>query len=85
MSTTADLTALETSLIALIRDKFRPRTQVITKDSTFVDLELDSLSQVELGPMLEERYDISFTDLEMQELSTVGEILGTLAAKGATV
>jgi acyl carrier protein len=85
MSTTTDLTALETSLIALIRDKFRPRTQVITKDSTFVDLELDSLSQVELGPMLEERYDISFTDLEMQELSTVGEILGTLAAKGATV
>ena len=55
----------------------------VTPDKTFVDdLDIDSLSMVEIATMAEDRFHVSIPDSELAKLKTVGDVLEFLAAAG---
>lgn len=50
----------------------------ITPATTFKELDVDSLAFVELAMELEDAFDVSVGDEEMQSLNSVGDILDLL-------
>ena len=50
------------------------------EDSTLIrDLGLDSLDVVEMLLQLEEEYDVHFDDVDMNKISTVGDLLNEIS------
>ncbi|MEV6719615.1 acyl carrier protein [Streptomyces xanthochromogenes] len=54
--------------------------QVTTEKSFIEDLDIDSLSMVEITVALEDRFAVKFPDDRIAELKTVGETVGYIAA-----
>ena len=54
----------------------------VTKDARFTeDLEADSLDLVELVMALEERFDITVDETELEDVTTVGQAFDLIYAK----
>ncbi|MDD4322754.1 MAG: acyl carrier protein [Dehalococcoidales bacterium] len=57
----------------------------ITPDSTFIgDLEMDSLSMVELSLAMEDSFGITLPDEELAKLTKVGEVAELIQSKMST-
>ncbi|GGY15946.1 acyl carrier protein [Streptomyces xanthochromogenes] len=54
--------------------------QVTTEKSFIDDLDIDSLSMVEITVALEDRFAVKFPDDRIAELKTVGETVSYIAA-----
>ncbi|KUL39359.1 hypothetical protein ADL22_15955 [Streptomyces sp. NRRL F-4489] len=79
------MSALYDSVVEVIATRFGLIRDTVTADATFDDLGLDSLSQIELVTALRKRLGADIDDEEMAELSSVGEVVAALEAKGLTV
>jgi len=66
----------------ILVNQFDVEAGKIEPDASFADINLDSLSQIELVAVLRKKFGIELTDDEMAELSVVSEIVTTLAEKG---
>ena len=66
----------------ILVNQFDVEAGKIEPSASFADINLDSLSQIELVAVLRKKFGIELTDDEMAELSVVSEIVTTLAAKG---
>ncbi len=54
----------------------------ITPDATFTgDLEMDSLSMVELALAMEDSFGVTLPDEELSKLATVGEVTSLIESK----
>ncbi|MFM9607124.1 acyl carrier protein [Streptomyces niveiscabiei] len=55
----------------------------VQPDTSLIDLEIDSLAQVELAHLLQDSLGFAVGDDEFTVRTTVGELLGLLDAKAA--
>lgn len=55
----------------------------VTKESTFIDLFVDSLDLIEIVVDLEKEFGVHITDSEIYEWQTIGDIILTLNKKVA--
>ena len=62
----------------ILNDKLDIEPEKVTEETTFEDLEIDSLDQVELICELEDRLGIDFG--EPEDLQTVGDVIAYTAA-----
>jgi acyl carrier protein len=52
---------------------FGPEADQITRESTFEELDIDSLDLVELAQVVEDEYGVVLKGEDMKQLSTVGD------------
>ena len=60
---------------------FGPDPEEITRDSTFEELDIDSLDLVELAQIVEDEYGVVLKGDDMKELQTVGDAVDLIVAK----
>jgi acyl carrier protein len=59
-----------------------PAERVIPAASFVSDLDIDSLSMVEIATMAEDRFSVSIPDSELSKLKTVADVVDFLAKAG---
>ena len=60
---------------------FGPEPDQITRDSTFEELDIDSLDLVELAQIVEDEYGVVLKGEDMKDLQSVGEAIDLIVAK----
>jgi acyl carrier protein len=60
---------------SLISEQLDIDEEKITSETTFEDIEADSLDVVELVMALEEEYNLEIADEEVEKIKTVGDIV----------
>jgi acyl carrier protein len=73
------------TIVSLLDDKFGISADEVSPQSTFEELDLDSLDLVEFSMAAEDELGVKITDDEAAELKTVGDAVALLEAKGAGV
>jgi acyl carrier protein len=59
-----------------------PASRVVPDASFTADLDVDSLSMVEIATMAEDRFNVSIPDAELSKLNTVADVVDFLAKAG---
>jgi acyl carrier protein len=59
-----------------------PAERVVPAASFVNDLDIDSLSMVEIATMAEDRFNVSIPDAELSKLKTVADVVDFLAKAG---
>jgi acyl carrier protein len=59
-----------------------PADRVVPAASFTNDLDIDSLSMVEIATMAEDRFNVSIPDAELSKLKTVADVVDFLAKAG---
>jgi acyl carrier protein len=54
-----------------------------SRDSSFEDLDVDSLDLVELAQVVEDEFGVQLSGDDMKELTTVGDAIDMVVARGA--
>ena len=62
---------------------FGPDQSQITRESTFEELDIDSLDLVELAQIVEDEYGVVLKGEAMKELKTVGDAIDLIASSAA--
>jgi acyl carrier protein len=57
---------------------FGPDASQITRDSTFEELDIDSLDLVELAQVVEDEFGVVLKGEDMKELKTVGDAINVI-------
>lgn len=65
----------------ILVEKFDVDAAAVTPDATFETLDLDSLSQVELGTTLQKRLGVPISDVELQAVETLKDIQVLIESK----
>jgi acyl carrier protein len=60
---------------------FGPDAEKITRESTFEELDIDSLDLVELAQIVEDEYGVVLKGEDMKELRTVGDAIDLIVAR----
>ena len=60
---------------------FGPDPEQITRQSTFEELEIDSLDLVELAQIIEDEYGVVLKGEDMKDLVTVGDAVDLIVSK----
>jgi acyl carrier protein len=60
---------------------FGPDKSQITSESTFEELDIDSLDLVELAQIVEDEYGVVLKGEDMKELKTVGDAVDLIASR----
>jgi acyl carrier protein len=60
---------------------FGPDADQISRDSTFEELDIDSLDLVELAQVVEDEYGVVLKGDDMKELKTVGDAVDLIVAR----
>lgn len=68
---------------ALIVDQLDVEEEKINLETTFEDIDADSLDVVELVMALEEEFDLEIADEEVENIKTVGDIVSYIEGKVA--
>lgn len=55
---------------------------VIARDATFDDLDVDSLDLVELAQIIEDEFGVELEGEDVADLNTVGEVVDLVVARG---
>ncbi|MGH3962189.1 MAG: acyl carrier protein [Pseudonocardiaceae bacterium] len=79
------MSALYESVVDVFTGRFGIDRDKVQPDASFDDIDLDSLSQIELATALKKKFAVEITDDEMAEMAVVSEVVAKLAEKGVTV
>jgi len=60
---------------------FGPDASQITRDSTFEELDIDSLDLVELAQVVEDDYGVVLKGEDMKELKSVGDAIDMIVSR----
>jgi acyl carrier protein len=60
---------------------FGPDADQITRESTFEELDIDSLDLVELAQIVEDEYGVVLKGEDMKELQTVGDAIDLIVGR----
>jgi acyl carrier protein len=60
---------------------FGPDPEQMTRDSTFEELDIDSLDLVELAQIVEDEYGVVLKSEDMKELATVGDAIDLIVSR----
>jgi acyl carrier protein len=61
--------------------EFGEEPENVKPDSSFEDLDIDSLDLVELGQVIEDEYGIEITDADMDKIETVQDVVDFVTAR----
>jgi acyl carrier protein len=76
------MSSIETRVKAIVAEQLGVKEEEVTNDSSFVDdLGADSLDTVELVMALEEEFDVSVPEEELEGIETVGQAYELVAGK----
>jgi len=82
MSTTVTAEQVEARVLeALVT--FGADADVVSRDATWEQLEVDSLDLVELAQVVEDEYNVEITSQDMQHLLTVGHVVDMVVERAA--
>jgi acyl carrier protein len=82
MSATVTAEQVETRVLeALVT--FGAEPDVVSRDATWEQLEVDSLDLVELAQVVEDEYGVEITSQDMQHLLTVGHVVDMVVERAA--
>jgi acyl carrier protein len=62
---------------------FGPDADQITRESTFEELDIDSLDLVELAQIVEDEYGVVLKGEDMKELKTVGDAIDLIVSRAS--
>lgn len=79
------MSSLYDSVVEVCATRFNIDRDKVQPDVSFEDLGLDSLSQIELATALQRRLGVQFTDDDLDEMSTVADVVAKLEEKGVAV
>jgi acyl carrier protein len=79
MSTVTNQQVQERVIEALA--SFGPEADQITRESTFEELDIDSLDLVELAQIVEDEYGVVLKGEDMKELKTVGQAIDLITER----
>ena len=82
-ASTMTRTDLRTALADVLDEVAGTPTDKVTENATFYfDLDIDSLTMVEVVVACEERFDVRIPDDALEDLKTVGDALDLIAKAG---
>ncbi|MEU6862220.1 phosphopantetheine-binding protein [Streptomyces sp. NPDC046876] len=79
------MSSVHDAVVEVFVSRFDLDREKVVPDATFDDLDLDSLSQIELATALKKRLGVAITDEELSEVSVVADIVALVEQKGAAV
>lgn len=82
MSTTTTTERVERVVIEAI-EGFGPDAADLTRNSTFEELEIDSLDLTELAQIVEDEFGVKLESSDVAELKTVGDAVDLVAARAS--
>ena len=65
----------------IIADQLEVAVDKLTMETTFEDIDADSLDIVELVMALEEEFDLEISDQEIENINTVGDVVKYIESK----
>ncbi|MDY6825656.1 MAG: acyl carrier protein [Bacillota bacterium] len=72
---------VETKVKNIIAEQLEVAAEKLSSDTTFEDIDADSLDIVELVMALEEEFDLEISDQEIENIKTVGDIIKYIESK----
>jgi len=60
---------------------FGPDVELVTREATFEELDIDSLDLVELAQIVEDEYGVELKGDDMKSLKTVGDAVDLVVAR----
>ena len=82
MSATVTSEQVEARVLAALVT-FGADADVVSRDATWEQLEVDSLDLVELAQVVEDEYNVEITSQDMQHLLTVGHVIDMVVERAA--
>ncbi|HZO37221.1 MAG TPA: phosphopantetheine-binding protein [Solirubrobacteraceae bacterium] len=82
MSTAVTAEQVEARVLAALVT-FGADADVVSRDATWEQLEVDSLDLVELAQVVEDEYNVEITSQDMQHLLTVGHVVDMVVERAA--
>ncbi len=73
--------SVENKVKGIIADQLEVGIDKLTLDTTFEDIDADSLDIVELVMALEEEFDLEISDQEIENIKTVGDVVRYIESK----
>ncbi len=67
--------SIENKVKKIVADQLEVDISKLTKETTFEDIDADSLDIVELVMALEEEFDLEISDQEIENIKTVGDVI----------
>jgi len=71
---------IETTVIEALAS-FGADPEVLTRDATLEEVDVDSLDLVELTQVVEERYEIDLESADFKKIKTVGDVVDLVVAR----
>ncbi len=72
---------VEAKVKGIIADQLEVAVENLSLNTTFEDIDADSLDIVELILALEEEFDLEISDREIENINTVGDIITYIKSK----
>jgi acyl carrier protein len=69
------------AVVELLSARFDIAPENVTMTATFDDIDLDSLSQIELGTAIKKKFGVEISDDDLAAMSTIGDVVDSLADK----
>lgn len=66
------------AVIKIIGEHTQLRTHLITTETDFISMQLDSLDKVEVIMHIEDHFDVEITDAKAENIKTVGDIVAAI-------
>lgn len=73
--------SIEAKVKKLIANQLEAAVDKLSMETTFEDIDADSLDIVELVMALEEEFDLEISDQEIENIKTVGDIVRYIESK----
>lgn len=73
--------SIEDKVKKIIADQLEVDVDKLSGDTTFEDIDADSLDIVELVMALEEEFDLEISDQEIENIRTVGDVVKYIETK----
>ncbi|MGM0653606.1 MAG: acyl carrier protein [Bacillota bacterium] len=71
----------ESKVKDIIADQLEVAVDKLTMETTFEDIDADSLDIVELVMALEEEFDLEISDQEIENINSVGDVVKYIESK----
>jgi len=73
--------SVENKVKEIISDQLEVALDKLTAETTFEDIDADSLDVVELVMALEEEFDLEISDQEIENVKSVGDVVKYIESK----
>jgi acyl carrier protein len=79
---TITVEAVEATVVNALKE-FGADEELLTREATFEELDVDSLDLAELAQIVEEQYGVQLKGADVAELKTVGDAIDLITARAA--